>query len=229
MEENLQEFESEIKKEFQLERMILFSDAVFAIVITLMAIEIHMPEFEKKPTQQEFLHSLLHVLPTILAYAISFFFIGMIWYRHLKLFSFLKTYDGGLVARNLFLLFCVGLFPFGASLIANRIGLNAPFIIYLVIVILCLSAQIALQHYIFIKKPSLRNSKPIRSALTELKLMKVTVSLFATAIILYYITYSAIINPQDKQFAVFWIFPVAFIIRFLRNKYKREGKLPNED
>ena len=38
--------QDEIKKEFQLERMILFSDAVFAIVITLLAIELKLPEGE---------------------------------------------------------------------------------------------------------------------------------------------------------------------------------------
>lgn len=46
--DNLQELEDDIKKEFQLERMILFSDAVFAIVITLMAMEIHIPDTKLK-------------------------------------------------------------------------------------------------------------------------------------------------------------------------------------
>lgn len=41
----------EIKKEFQVERMILFSDAVFAIVITLMAIEIKIPETNEKTSR----------------------------------------------------------------------------------------------------------------------------------------------------------------------------------
>ncbi len=209
--------------------MILFSDAVFAIVITLMAIEIHMPEFAKRPSQDEYFHSLLHILPTILAYVISFFFIGMIWYRHLKLFSYLKTYDGGLVIRNLFLLFCIGLFPFGASVISRPVGLNIPFLIYLTIVVLCLIAQVALQHYILIQKSGLRNEKPVGKAITELKLMKITVALFVAAIILYSITYSLLEPNENKELAVFWVFPIALIIRLIRNKYKKEGKLAGED
>src|ERR1700712_5704410 len=86
----------EIKKEFQLERMVLFSDAVFAIVITLMAIEIKIPETELL-TEETLPHLLRHLLPTLLAYAVSFGFIGSIWYQHLKMFSLLKDYDKGLV------------------------------------------------------------------------------------------------------------------------------------
>src|SRR6478735_1826807 len=104
----------EIKKEFQLERMILFSDAVFAIVITLMAIEIHLPELGEHEhyTVSTFLTALKHVLPTVFAYAISFFFIGLMWYKHLKMFSLLKDYDRGLIIRNLIFLFFVVLFLF---------------------------------------------------------------------------------------------------------------------
>ena len=108
----------EIKTEFQLERMILFSDAVFAIVITLMAIEIKFPE-DVKLNQHNLLHELQHLVPVLLAYLVSFVFIGSIWYQHLKIFSLLKDYDKGLVVHNLMLLFFIGLFPFTASLITK--------------------------------------------------------------------------------------------------------------
>src|SRR6186713_1380214 len=91
----------EIRKEFQLERMILFSDAVFAIVITLMAIEIKLPETEGEHHPFRFEEMRRHLTPVLLSYAVSFFFIGMVWYQHLKIFSLLKTYDKGLVIRNL--------------------------------------------------------------------------------------------------------------------------------
>jgi uncharacterized membrane protein len=81
----------EIKTEFQLERMILFSDAVFAIVITLMAIEIKIPESNEKLNQVTLLKSVAHLVPTIASYMVSFFFIGRIWYEHLKIFSLVKS------------------------------------------------------------------------------------------------------------------------------------------
>src|SRR4051812_31863520 len=101
---------SEIKREFQLERMILFSDAVFAIVITLMAIDIKIPDTNGKLLGETLTHELRHLMPVIFAYVVSFFFIGSIWYQHLKIFSIVKDYDAGLVVRNLILLFFIGLF-----------------------------------------------------------------------------------------------------------------------
>jgi uncharacterized membrane protein len=75
---------NEIRKEFQLERMILFSDAVFAIVITLMAIEIKLPETEGSHSVDWTLSIFYLLAPTFLAYCLSFFFIGTSWYQHLS-------------------------------------------------------------------------------------------------------------------------------------------------
>src|SRR6187455_1220581 len=108
----------EIRKEFQLERMILFSDAVFAIGITLMAIEIKLPEHADY-SPDALPYEILKLVPLFIAYAASFFFIGKIWYDHLKIFSLLKDYDTGLVVRNMFMLFFIGLFPFSLTLVSR--------------------------------------------------------------------------------------------------------------
>src|SRR5579864_7926388 len=104
--------ESEIKKEFQLERLIFFSDAVFAIIITIMILDVKLPEALIHPSEQESKEAFLHILPKVFGYALSFFVIGSFWMRHLRIFSFLKDYNTQLLALNLFFLFCVSLFPF---------------------------------------------------------------------------------------------------------------------
>jgi len=117
MEQNeIDEIKKEFKKEFKVERLILFSDAVFAIVITLVAIEIKLPHFEEKVTPELLENALIHLLPILISYIMTFYFIGMQWYSHLKLFSVLKNYDGGLIFRNLLLLFFLGLMPSCVSL-----------------------------------------------------------------------------------------------------------------
>jgi len=55
------------KKEFQLERIILFSDAVFAIAITLLVLEIKVPEIEGN-TDQDLLNTLLHLTPKFVGF-----------------------------------------------------------------------------------------------------------------------------------------------------------------
>lgn len=106
---------TEIHHEFQLERVILFSDAVFAIAITLMVIELHFPEITKGETSEELWESLKPMIFNFGAFIVSFFFIGMFWYRHLKLCGLLKDYNVTFIVLNLMFLFFIVLFPFSVS------------------------------------------------------------------------------------------------------------------
>lgn len=203
----------EVKREFQLERMILFSDAVFAIVITLMAIEIHLPE--NVGTEAQLSPAvLLHLLPVVAAYAVSFFFIGAIWYQHLRLFSVLNDYDKGLVVRNLLLLFLVGLFPFSASVITHAKGTGLAFIIYLGVIYACVLAQYALQHYVLEQRPKLRANVDLTEHRSALHRRKVIVISMGLAIALMLITLGISQGNNDAPMAVWWIMlmPLALVL-----------------
>ena len=109
------EVEKEIKKEFEVERLIFFSDAVFAIIITIMILDVKLPEALIHPTEDESKRAFVHIIPKLGAYAASFLVIGSFWMRHLKVFSFLKDYNKQLLALNLLFLFSLSLFPFALS------------------------------------------------------------------------------------------------------------------
>ena len=214
--------EDEIKKEFQVERMILFSDAVFAIVITLMAIEIKIPETNEKLQGTLLEHELLHLMPVVGAYIVSFFFIGLIWYQHLKLFSLVKDYDKGLVVRNLILLFFVGLFPFSASIITRTKGTSIAFFIYLGIILCCIIAQYFLQHYILVKKPSLRVNTDLKEHLFELRKKKILVICFSIAFILCMVTFTFVKAQEFQSIAPLCVLPAVLIYRFLIRKGNKQ-------
>lgn len=203
----------EIKKEFQLERMILFSDAVFAIVITLMAIEIKIPDSEGKLSNEILAHQLRHLLPVIMAYVVSFFFIGTIWYQHLKIFSLVKDYDKGLVIRNLILLFFIGLFPFSAAIITRSQGNSFGFFIYFGIILCCLITQYLLQYYILVQRPTLRVNTDLKKHLFELKNRKILVIGLPIAFILIFLTFQFISAPDLRSLAPLWVLPVVVLYR----------------
>jgi uncharacterized membrane protein len=215
----------EIKKEFQLERMILFSDAVFAIVITLMAIEIKIPETEPI-TDAALPKAMMHLVPTILAYIVSFGFIGTVWYQHLKMFSILKDYDKGLVVRNMLLLFFVGLFPFTATLISRSKGEMLPFFIYLGMIMLCIIAQYLLYSYI-VKKPTIRLNIDLTEHQAELYKRKISLIGFSIAGILVVLTYFWISDPNMKSMSTLWmaVFAVIYNIIIKRKKSKNQAKI----
>jgi uncharacterized membrane protein len=212
----------EIKKEFQLERMILFSDAVFAIVITLMAIEIKIPE-SVELTDKTLFREMTHLIPTILAYIVSFGFIGTIWYQHLKMFSLLKDYDKGLVVRNMILLFFIGLFPFSATIITRAKGQMMPFFMYLFMILFCVIAQFLLYHYI-VNNPSIRLNTDLTEHKRDLRKRKFAVIGFSISAVLILITYNAIPDPELKNLSMLWmmVFPIAFKIITRKKQPKTE-------
>ncbi|MBX9783690.1 MAG: DUF1211 domain-containing protein [Chitinophagaceae bacterium] len=112
----------ELKKEFQLERLILFSDAVFAIAITLLVIEIKIPEIHTDVSDKALLHELKHLIPKFVGFIISFLFIGLYWTIHHRMFGYVTSYDKTLLRLNLFFLFFIALLPFSTGFYSEYAG-----------------------------------------------------------------------------------------------------------
>lgn len=117
---------NESKKEFQLERLILFSDAVFAIAITLLVIEIKVPELHAADgpvTDSTLLYSLKHLIPKFIGFIISFLLIGLYWTIHHRMFGYVTAYDRKLLVLNLLFLFFIALMPFSNGFYSEYAGL----------------------------------------------------------------------------------------------------------
>ena len=124
---------SELKKEFQLARMILFSDAVFAIAITLLVIEMKIPEIDKTIlTEHLLLEKVSELIPKFVGFLISFMIIGLYWTIHHKLFGFVINYTPKLLWLNLLFLLAIALMPFSTGIYSEYIFklLKTPVIIY---------------------------------------------------------------------------------------------------
>ena len=108
------------KEAQHLHRLILFSDAVFAIAITLLAIEIHPPEHWHGDVGS-FFHLMANKL---IAYAVSFAAIGVLWISQRRTYSRLRKADGVLDVLNFLMLGLVALLPLGTELLweANSMG-----------------------------------------------------------------------------------------------------------
>jgi uncharacterized membrane protein len=95
-------------------RLEAFSDGVFAIAITLLVLDLHVPE----PGSGELGHELLEQWPSYAAYVITFLTIGIIWINHHAAFSRLRSVDHSILMLNLVLLLTVCILPFTTSLMA---------------------------------------------------------------------------------------------------------------
>lgn len=109
------------KHEFLIERIAFFSDAVFAIAITLMAIEIHPPHVSKGDTGGVVWEKFKEILPQFMGLLVSFWLIGSAWLRHHQLFKYVDNFDLGFMAINLWLLFTIILYPFSTAFLFNSV------------------------------------------------------------------------------------------------------------
>lgn len=115
---------------FQLERLILFSDAVFAIAITLLIIEIKVPHFEGRFTDHDIREALQHQIPEWIGFFISFWVIGIYWMAHHRMFGYVVRHNDGLALLNLLFLMTIVVMPFSSALYSNFSYLNTPFVFY---------------------------------------------------------------------------------------------------
>lgn len=148
---------TELKREFELERLILFSDAVFAIAITLLVIDIKFPDLSNTATNSQIKAAMKPLIVHFGGFLISFIFIGSVWRRHLAIFRYLRDYDKGLITRNLLLLFFIACFPFAVSVFTEnmRHAFLLPLFIYFADIALTVFAQYFICLHIFVSKKEL--------------------------------------------------------------------------
>jgi uncharacterized membrane protein len=97
-------------------RVEAFSDGVFAIVITLLVLELRPPE---KQEGEHLAAALWDLWPNYIAYVIAFIVIGVMWINHHRLFNLVRIVDGGLLVLNLNLLLWTAVIPFPTVVMAD--------------------------------------------------------------------------------------------------------------
>lgn len=122
-------------------RLEAFSDGVIAIIITIMVLEIHVPESTD-------IGSLLAVLPQLLIYLLSFIFVGIYWMNHHHLLQSAKQVNGKILWANLTLLFWLSLFPFVAGWMGENLFSTLPSVAYGFILFMAGVSYLVLQNLI---------------------------------------------------------------------------------
>lgn len=97
-------------------RLEALTDGIYAVAMTLLVIELRVPEIHAVHSQEELIQQVADQIPQFISWVLSFFVLGVFWFAHHRMFHFVKTVNGPLVAWSLAQLLLVGLFPFSSSL-----------------------------------------------------------------------------------------------------------------
>jgi len=126
-------------------RLEAFSDGVFAIVITLLILDIRFPEVD----YSHFWETLSSLVPRILAYVMSFIIIGVYWVTHHNSMHAIKKTDRSFLWLNILLLLCVSFIPFPTSLLGRYPFQAGPIIIYGLTLITCNAVGVTMVFYVY--------------------------------------------------------------------------------
>lgn len=98
------------------DRLLTFTDGVFAIIITILVLELKVPALGSGQSLRE---SLVEMRPTFLAFVISFLLVGMYWVWHRGAFAQVRYVDRNAIWLNLLFLLPVSMIPFAASVLGE--------------------------------------------------------------------------------------------------------------
>ncbi|HEY5390941.1 MAG TPA: TMEM175 family protein [Hanamia sp.] len=118
-------------------RVEAFSDGVFAIIITIMVLELHSPEGNT-------FEALRPLIPKFASYFLSFIYVAIYWNNHHHLFQIVEHINGRVLWCNTFLLFCLSLVPFVTAWMGENEFSAAPVALYGIILLLCAIAYFIL-------------------------------------------------------------------------------------
>jgi uncharacterized membrane protein len=155
-------------------RLEAFSDGVLAIIITIMILEIKVPEGDA-------LQDLLPLVPKFITYLLSFIYLGIYWNNHHHLWQAVEHVNGKILWANLHLLFWLSLFPFTTGWMGENHFSSYPVALYGIVLLMASIAWAMLAKQI-IKEEGV-DSK-VGKALNKNNKVKISIILYATGVIL---------------------------------------------
>ncbi|HEY1721288.1 MAG TPA: TMEM175 family protein [Magnetospirillaceae bacterium] len=118
-----------------------FSDGVFAIIITIMVLELKVPHGADWAALEP-------LLPVFLSYVLSFVYVGIYWNNHHHMLHATEQVNGAVLWANLHILFWLSLIPFATGWLGENQGANLPTAVYGAILFMAAIAYVLLQRSI---------------------------------------------------------------------------------
>lgn len=111
-------------------RLEFLFDGIFAIAMTILVLELKVPELEDPRSVSELAHALVHHAPTFGSYLLSFVMLGVFWYRHNNQYKHFHLITPGMLVLHLVQLAAAAFFPFCAALFGRYPTNHLSLVVY---------------------------------------------------------------------------------------------------
>jgi len=178
-------------------RIEAFSDGVIAIIITIMVLELKVPEGEH-------LDMLAPLLPIFLSYVLSFANVGIYWNNHHHMFHSVKHIGGWVLWANLHFLFWLSLMPFATGLMGENHFAAVPVALYAFDLIMCAVSYTLLVWALLAEHG---HDSDFARAIGSDRKGKISLACYAVAIVLAFLAHPVIALGLIAVVALIWIVP----------------------
>lgn len=180
----------------QKNRLEAFSDGVIAIIITIMVLELKVP-------QGNLIADLIPLWPVFVSYVLSFTYVGIYWNNHHHMLHTVKKVNGRVLLANLNLLFWLSLVPFVTGWMGENHFAATPTAVYGVVMLMAALAYFILQNIITCSEPE---NALLRQAIGNDRKGKISLIMYIIAIISAY-QYEGLSQIIYAAVALMWIVP----------------------
>jgi uncharacterized membrane protein len=194
------------KKEFtpNTSRIEAFSDGVFAIVVTLLVLELRVPHLQENFTTHDVLSELFHLSPKFISFALSFLVLAIFWVNHHQLFHSIEKSDRAFLWYNNNLLFWLSFVPFPTAFIGEYPLDMIPVMFYGTILFMAsLSFNLMLRHAV--------KTKLFYSTVSD-EVLKQGIRRGKIGPLIYFISVIGAFVSVYISLAIFLIVPVVYFI-----------------
>jgi uncharacterized membrane protein len=189
-----------------LERLVFFSDAVFAIAITILVLDIRLPPGADSANSHELLPLLAGLWQEYLAFFISFWVIGLVWISHHRKFLQIQRIDNQLLTLNLLMLMMIVFIPFPTAVMSENVNFTATAFYALTMILASLSGVMIWWH-------AVRNHRLVDPNLDWRQIWREASVPLATIAIFILSMAVTVLDSGLARICWMLVFPVAFFLR----------------
>lgn len=191
---------------FELDRIVAYSDGVFAIAMTLLVLTLDAPDLQGGGVNGQLRRYVRDQAPEFLGFALSFFIVARYWIAHHRLFQVVRRSTPTLVSLNLVVLFFVVLVPYPTELYGDYPETQTAAVLYAVALSVAGLSMAALTWYV-VREHNLVDDAVTDSYITHSTARGLTLPLLFLASIPV-----ALVEPTAAPFVWLLVFPVRFLL-----------------
>ena len=192
-------------------RLETFSDCVIAIIITIMILELKLPDLDEHSSTAHMMRYLHGLIPYFLTYVFSYMMIGIFWTQHHHMFHLLETTDETLLWQNFLFLFVLSLIPFATAIVGANPFIPISPVIYGVVMLLTTVSFVLMRNYSMRHKLiHVDKDKEIRR-----KIYKVSIRARTKGIIGAFVYLASIPLAYVNVYTAYFLFVIPAVIFFV--------------